>query len=785
MSTLQNRLDWRNDSGASSGESTVSRLGAAIQEVNTTLGAFATVAALSSYYDGVTPLDKPGNATTPPDYYSEAGYGTCIVIHDYPAISDNKKHTCLVFDLGNDSSAANAGTAYEGCGSTLMHYLNNNGITTIDALFISHYHGDHFQIEALNNLYTYGFTITEIVLPHTGIWSYNKVNVVTHKNGRGAELQNYEKFTNTSGTYSISAIAATELTDIRKPANEGDLYTYGEDNNIEVACYNVSADKFESGDYYNWCYNENYNVRHPNGTDPGCNYNNFSMVNVVTVAGKKIVITGDIMAPAVKANLDIISSSDIIFVPHHGLDCFTASDALNRLSAKYAVINSAYDGINTAEGDNPNTTGEDGPGHLTRMSRGFAAELLKHGCIVTSTYAGYTKNDYENTYNKKIVKFKVSIDNVILEETPSYAGNGLLPQAIQPYSESIPLKDDGITPKYSSYEGTPENCGKFTTADEFVRSLPFGEYITLFDSHAAAFKDALPFKYEGRKFKLIVEPASFRGKGKTQIAYHIGTSANPEILMRTENTEKSIGDGENQVEDSWTPWRSFKTTDAKLTVVNSNANGNAVAMSESELDAWLSERMTTLANNDPDEFVFKLSNIGDFEDDSLSESLENIVSALDWTWTGTLNKTGADWATLTAHCGFANGTTIQKRCIPKSALGKAEAGHEWQAFEFVNPPMYNGFEFRTVERYFASPVYTKLIEMNDGTNGLSNNTYTTTLSSEAKILRIDARSNGVPVTQITFSDQSITVTFPSNPTALGTDAYVQLWYYKPGTDIQN
>lgn len=808
MSTLDNRLNWRNKNSVAAGESTVSRLA-------TRLDASATVVALSSYYDGVTPLDKSG------DSYSEAGYGTCIVIHDYPATSDGKNHTCLVFDLGNDSSSAssvaNNGTTYNGCGSTLMRYLNDNSITTIDALFISHYHGDHFQMNALSNLHSHGFTITEIVLPHAGILSSNSVDRFTKKSGRGAELRIYENNADDiPGTLRGHGMATV----IRKPAKEDESYDYGEGAAFKVACYNVTAAKFESGDYYNWCYNENYNVRHQDETNPSCNYNNFSMINVVTVAGKKIVITGDIMAPAVKANLDIISSSDIIFVPHHGLDCFTAPEALNHLSAKYAVINSAYDGINLAEGDNPTMTGEDGPGHLTRMSRSFAAELLKHGCIVASTYAGYTAEEYSSTYNKKLVKFRVSIDNVVLEETPSYAGNGLLPQAIQPYSETIPLKDDKITPKYTSYEGTPQNSQKFTSADAFVRSLPFGEYITLFDSHATAFKDALPFKYEGRKFKLIVEPASFRGKGKTQIAYHIGTSASPEILMRTENTEKSIGpDEDTQVEDSWTAWRSFRATDAvvlavdkvdaaKLTPTGVLVRGGTEAISEDTLDKWLVARYKIIASNDPDEFLFKVSDIGDLTDANVQAQSKGSAS-LNWTWTATMTKTGGGWGTLTAHCGFSCGTTIQKRCLPKyeteqwtpvtdddnkvvyyedktkdrKEVDEAETP-VWQPFEFVNPPMFNNIEFRTCERYFGSPVYTKLFEINEGTSGLSADglAFTTTLPNGALALKIEARMNGVPVTSITSdSDGKVTVAFPSNAVATGVDSFVQLWYYKPGT----
>jgi beta-lactamase superfamily II metal-dependent hydrolase len=105
-----------------------------------------SVVALSQYYSASQDISD--------------GYGTCIVIHDYPTpkdtTSDPLKSTttktvedeledilksnssfCLVFDLGSDK------------GKTLHKYLDDHKITAIDALYISHFHTDHYQPEAI------------------------------------------------------------------------------------------------------------------------------------------------------------------------------------------------------------------------------------------------------------------------------------------------------------------------------------------------------------------------------------------------------------------------------------------------------------------------------------------------------------------------------------------------------------------------------------------------------------------------------------------------------------
>jgi hypothetical protein len=65
---------------------------------------------------------------------------------------------------------------------------------------------------------------------------------------------------------------------------------------------------------------------------------------------------------------------------------------------------------------------------------------------------------------------------------------------------------------------------------------------------------------------------------------------------------------------------------------------------------------------------------------------------------GTLAKHGDQYASLT---GYSYGGTAITRC--------KNAG-VWGAWEWVNPPMMLGVEYRTTERYLGKPVYVKAVD---------------------------------------------------------------------------
>ena len=46
-------------------------------------------------------------------------------------------------------------------------------------------------------------------------------------------------------------------------------------------------------------------------------------------------------------------------------------------------------------------------------------------------------------------------------------------------------------------------------------------------------------------------------------------------------------------------------------------------------------------------------------------------------------------------------------------------GNAWSEWEYVNPPMAVGVEYRTTERYMGRPVYTKMVDFGANTNGKS------------------------------------------------------------------
>lgn len=64
-----------------------------------------------------------------------------------------------------------------------------------------------------------------------------------------------------------------------------------------------------------------------------------------------------------------------------------------------------------------------------------------------------------------------------------------------------------------------------------------------------------------------------------------------------------------------------------------------------------------------------------------------------------------------------------------------DSGATWSEWEWVNPPMSEGVEYRTTERYNGYPVYTKLIEYGAVTNGAS-------LEAPYNIIRYAAKLNG-------------------------------------------
>ena len=106
----------------------------------------------------------------------------------------------------------------------------------------------------------------------------------------------------------------------------------------------------------------------------------------------------------------------------------------------------------------------------------------------------------------------------------------------------------------------------------------------------------------------------------------------------------------------------------------------------------------------------------------------------------TVNTPNSEWWYILTVSNYANALIVQKawyynggKVLESMRLGwlsKAEdQGGGWQPWEWVNPPMQLGVEFRTTERFFGKPVYVKVVncgQISDGKeveHGISNMDY--------------------------------------------------------------
>lgn len=107
----------------------------------------------------------------------------------------------------------------------------------------------------------------------------------------------------------------------------------------------------------------------------------------------------------------------------------------------------------------------------------------------------------------------------------------------------------------------------------------------------------------------------------------------------------------------------------------------------------------------------------------------------------------------------------------------------WQPWEYINPPMQLGVEYRTTERYLGKPVYVKVVDFGPG----ANNTEKSVEHGASNAIVIDyggyAKSdNGelsVPwKTHSTLSASDTVIVMTSNADYSGYSVYVWIKYYK-------
>ena len=123
--------------------------------------------------------------------------------------------------------------------------------------------------------------------------------------------------------------------------------------------------------------------------------------------------------------------------------------------------------------------------------------------------------------------------------------------------------------------------------------------------------------------------------------------------------------------------------------------------------------------------------------------------------------------------------------IPESPLNLVRKynGTAWSPWEWVNPPMKLGVEYRTTERYNGKPVYVKLVDFGAG----ANNTEKSVEHGASNAIVIDyggyaKRANGtlsVPwITHSTLSVSDTVIVMTADANYSGYNVYVWIKYYR-------
>lgn len=236
--------------------------------------------------------------------------GLCVVMS---YVRSGVTHGILI-DAGSDYNA-----------ECLISNLNDLNVSVIDAVMITHWHGDHWHgLTAINlntkKLGNADLTGTTFYCPHGGFKS-SRLTASELSNISGY-LDAGEQYINKLNDAGINYVFPTENQVI-------------EINGIRFTFNNVSDEKFLSGDpvsSYHYFYGQDDNVL------TGPDYNNFSMMISVQKGETKIVFSGDVSLPATKANADVICGADIFQVNHHGLNISETKSWLSSIGARYSVI---------------------------------------------------------------------------------------------------------------------------------------------------------------------------------------------------------------------------------------------------------------------------------------------------------------------------------------------------------------------------------------------------------------------------------------------------------------
>ena len=232
---------------------------------------------------------------TPVSGTDERHLGDCIVI-------TGEKNGIIDFGFQNDCNH-------------LIDFLNDNNISKIDFIIITHYHADHIGGNGATGLSAVlnsgiDFSDCTVYLPHKNIdWS---------------------QFTGTT-----FETAETTVKNLLNTKGIPFVYPNNEDiinltDNISLTFYNIGSS------FYNDYYDEftNWNLM----TSTSTIYNNFSMMILMKHYNNKFLFTGDIEPLAQSKLYHYVKDIDVLKVEHHGLNYNVNTDYVNQLNPKYAIV---------------------------------------------------------------------------------------------------------------------------------------------------------------------------------------------------------------------------------------------------------------------------------------------------------------------------------------------------------------------------------------------------------------------------------------------------------------
>lgn len=217
--------------------------------------------------------------------FLDVGQGDCLLLKDI----DGKNY---LFDGGGKETFFENQKPYDVGKKILKPALLKNGVTKIDAAFVTHLHADHY--DGIRSLARQGF------VKRLCVYEANSA------------IQ--EKITKETG------LEPSKIT----YAHKGNTYQLGNDTSVEVLWpEHMTRDKYESA------------------VSEDADENSISMVMRISIEGVSILITGDIDQNCEEKLVSAYGNrlnSDILKVAHHGSKYSSSDSFINAVNPRWAII---------------------------------------------------------------------------------------------------------------------------------------------------------------------------------------------------------------------------------------------------------------------------------------------------------------------------------------------------------------------------------------------------------------------------------------------------------------